>query len=156
MQPGLVTGSTTHTFFAGRTLARIFAQLRAPSTGQIARAPSRSSAARRARPSAFAAPSPRHRARVRSTRSSVRPSGRPRRPFGALFVVEVRAGRAYRHQVRAHLAAVGAPIVGDALYGGVFGARHYLHAARLSFRHPHGGHALDLRAELPGDWPEAL
>jgi len=37
------------------------------------------------------------------------------------------------HQLRVHLAAVGAPIVGDALYGGVAAERVQLHAAELRF-----------------------
>lgn len=101
------------------------------------------------------APSPRHRSRV-----EVNALGRPAksvvsacRGHGELFLVEVRASRAYRHQVRAHLAAIGAPILGDALYGGAFGARHYLHAARLAFTHPVTGAPIDIRVEPPSDWP---
>jgi 23S rRNA pseudouridine1911/1915/1917 synthase len=101
------------------------------------------------------APSPRHRARV-----EINPLGRAATttviscvPHGELFVVEARAGRAYRHQVRAHLAAVGSPIVGDALYGGAFGARHYLHALSMAFAHPITGEAIALRADPPDDWP---
>jgi 23S rRNA pseudouridine1911/1915/1917 synthase len=69
------------------------------------------------------------------------------------FLVEVYAPRAYRHQVRAHLAAVGAPIVGDSLYGGEPGRRHYLHAASLAFAHPESGLPIQVRSELPPDWP---
>lgn len=55
-------------------------------------------------------------------------------------LVRVQAGRAQRHQVRAHLAAIGNPLLGDALYG----ARRefenfegfYLLAESLSFNHP--------------------
>lgn len=101
------------------------------------------------------APSPRHRSRV-----EVNALGKPAqsivhacRGHGELFLVEVRAHRAYRHQVRAHLAAIGAPILGDVLYGGAFGSRHYLHAARLSFVHPFTGARIDVRAEPPSDWP---
>jgi 23S rRNA pseudouridine1911/1915/1917 synthase len=100
-------------------------------------------------------PSPRHRSRV-----VINALGRPARsvvhscrPHGSLFMVEVRASRAYRHQVRAHLAAIGAPIVGDALYGGSFSARHYLHASRLAFAHPITNAPIDLRSQPPSDWP---
>jgi 23S rRNA pseudouridine1911/1915/1917 synthase len=101
------------------------------------------------------APSPKHRSRV-----EVNALGRPAhsavhacRAHGELFLVEVRACRAYRHQVRAHLAAIGAPILGDVLYGGAFGARHYLHASRLEFTHPVTQAAVALRCEPPSDWP---
>jgi 23S rRNA pseudouridine1911/1915/1917 synthase len=101
------------------------------------------------------APSPRHRSRVEVTSL-----GRVAvtdvlacRPAGRFFLVEARAEKAYRHQVRVHLAAVGAPIVGDSLYGGASGERHYLHAARARFTHPMRGTPMDIEAPLPSDWP---
>lgn len=52
-------------------------------------------------------------------------------------LLEVEAGTAFRHQIRAHLAAIGHPIAGDAVYGGEplaeLGARHALHASELSW-----------------------
>lgn len=52
-------------------------------------------------------------------------------------LLEVEVGSAFRHQIRAHLAAIGHPIAGDAVYGGEpvpeLGARHALHASELSF-----------------------
>jgi 23S rRNA pseudouridine1911/1915/1917 synthase len=52
-------------------------------------------------------------------------------------LVEVEVGSAFRHQIRAHLAAIGHPILGDAVYGGLsvpeLGARHALHASRISW-----------------------
>lgn len=59
------------------------------------------------------------------------------------------------HQVRAHAASLGAPVVGDFKYGGVgakglgeLANRLHLHARRLRIRHPKG-QILDLTAPLP-------
>jgi 23S rRNA pseudouridine1911/1915/1917 synthase len=50
-------------------------------------------------------------------------------------LLEARASRAFRHQVRVHLASIGHPICGDALYGGDgdprLGLRHALHASYI-------------------------
>jgi len=47
------------------------------------------------------------------------------------------------HQLRVHLAAIGHPILGDALYGDAASApRLLLHATRLSFAHPVTGERL--------------
>lgn len=49
------------------------------------------------------------------------------------------------HQLRVHLAAVGHPILGDALYGedeGSNAPRLLLHASQLSFLHPQSGEPL--------------
>jgi 23S rRNA pseudouridine1911/1915/1917 synthase len=54
---------------------------------------------------------------------------------GRFALVEVTASRAYRHQVRVHLASRGSPIVGDLLYGGLdvgLGERHALHASYVA------------------------
>lgn len=54
------------------------------------------------------------------------------------------------HQLRVHLAALGHPIVGDALYGsGEPAQRLMLHASELWFPHPAGGHTLRLACEPP-------
>ncbi|MBI1210074.1 MAG: RluA family pseudouridine synthase [Alphaproteobacteria bacterium] len=59
------------------------------------------------------------------------------------------------HQIRAHCAAIGTPIVGDFKYGGQAARGHgdianrlHLHARRLRIRHPNGK-MLDLVAPLP-------
>jgi 23S rRNA pseudouridine1911/1915/1917 synthase len=56
---------------------------------------------------------------------------------GRFALLEVSAARAFRHQVRAHLAAIGHPIAGDALYGGPeapeLGGRHALHASYIGW-----------------------
>jgi 23S rRNA pseudouridine1911/1915/1917 synthase len=72
----------------------------------------------------------------------------------AYSLVGVRVHRARRHQVRAHLAALGHAIAGDQRYGGAALSglgRHFLHASELRFAHPHTGASLQLQAELPAD-----
>ncbi len=54
------------------------------------------------------------------------------------------------HQLRVHLAAIGHPILGDALYGDADSAeRLLLHASTLSFAHPLSGKPLSLASEPP-------
>lgn len=53
------------------------------------------------------------------------------------------------HQLRVHLAAIGHPIVGDALYGGAPAARLMLHAMSLSLPHPRDGSMLRIDSPLP-------
>jgi 23S rRNA pseudouridine1911/1915/1917 synthase len=67
------------------------------------------------------------------------------------------------HQIRVHMSAIGHPIVGDALYGGVhrrvphqFRAvqsltRPFLHAERLTFTHPRTKERMTFVAKLPSD-----
>ena len=63
-----------------------------------------------------------------------------------LLEVELDTGR--RHQIRAHLAWLGHPIVGDPRYGSA-GPRMGLHALRLIVRHPLDGRELALEAPAP-------
>lgn len=60
--------------------------------------------------------------------------------------VELDTGR--KHQIRAHLAWLGHPIVGDDRYG-TSAARLCLHAWRLVLRHPADGRELRLEAPIP-------
>jgi 23S rRNA pseudouridine1911/1915/1917 synthase len=69
------------------------------------------------------------------------------------FLVELAVSRAYRHQVRAHLAMAGAPLVGDVLYGGSPAPHHFLHASFLAFDHPASGRRIEVESPLPADWP---
>jgi tRNA pseudouridine32 synthase/23S rRNA pseudouridine746 synthase len=56
------------------------------------------------------------------------------------------------HQLRVHMAAIGHPIMGDALYGGEAEGRAerlLLHASALSFAHPLNAEMLSLASEPP-------
>lgn len=70
---------------------------------------------------------------------------------GALLRVRPLTGRT--HQIRVHMAAIGHPLFGDALYGTPDDAlgRPALHSAFLSLRHPVTGERLELTAPLPDD-----
>ncbi|MGZ6123691.1 MAG: RluA family pseudouridine synthase, partial [Myxococcales bacterium] len=73
-----------------------------------------------------------------------------------LLEVEIPTG--VMHQIRAHLAFIGHPLAGDALYGGpaLPGlSRHFLHAARLAFAHPDGSR-VRYQSPLPADLASAL
>ena len=66
------------------------------------------------------------------------------------------------HQLRAHMAAIGNPIVGDAKYGGPeafltggISRKLHLHARRLRIDAPGGG-KIDVTAELPPHFAESL
>lgn len=73
--------------------------------------------------------------------------------------LQVRLETGRTHQIRAHFAAIGHPLVGDATYGGP--ARHglrrqFLHAHRLGFEHPASGERMSFTSELPPDLAAAL
>ena len=57
------------------------------------------------------------------------------------------------HQIRVHLAHVGAPILGDGVYGrpSTTIARQALHAQRLTVPHPSDHHAITFTAPIPLD-----
>jgi 23S rRNA (cytosine1962-C5)-methyltransferase len=65
----------------------------------------------------------------------------------ALLELSLETGRT--HQIRAQLAAEGAPVAGDPLYGGAPLHRMLLHARELALRHPTGGRVVRFRAPLP-------
>jgi 23S rRNA pseudouridine1911/1915/1917 synthase len=73
--------------------------------------------------------------------------------------LEARLETGRTHQIRAHFAAIGHPLVGDTTYGGEQKydlERQFLHAHRLSFVHPETGERLSFTSELPADLAAAL
>jgi 23S rRNA pseudouridine1911/1915/1917 synthase len=81
----------------------------------------------------------------------------------ALTLVQVAIHTGRTHQIRVHLSAIGHPIVGDPLYGGIHRRvpgdlravthldRPFLHAAQLIFTHPSDGRRMEFTSELPED-----
>lgn len=77
-------------------------------------------------------------------------------PGASLLEVDLETGRT--HQIRVHMAHIGHPVVGDALYGGMPSktsplpalARQFLHASRLEFVGP-SGQNIDVSSSLPPD-----
>lgn len=73
--------------------------------------------------------------------------------------LEVRLLTGRTHQIRVHLASIGHPIAGDAVYGrrgDVLCPRPALHAQRLTFLHPDDGRRCDFESALPDDLVQAL
>ncbi|MGE5204758.1 MAG: RluA family pseudouridine synthase [Chlamydiota bacterium] len=120
--------------------------------------------------------------RIRRTRMTTRRSGgreavthyklreRVQSEFGKFSLLELKIDTGRTHQIRVHLASLGHPVVGDALYGAPralrpAGAairpqpaslslgRNFLHAAALEFAHPRTGEKLAFTRPLP---PELL
>ena len=98
-----------------------------------------------------------HRGRAAVTRWKVL----ERFPGATLVGLAPETGRT--HQLRVHLAALGHPILGDAVYGkkgarssdlGL--ARQALHAEEIRFAHPSSGERLVVRSALPADLESVL
>jgi 23S rRNA pseudouridine1911/1915/1917 synthase len=87
-------------------------------------------------------------------------------PVASLLACRLDTGRT--HQIRVHLAAIGHPLLGDAVYGQGFRTkasqlapaaraalsslgRQALHAYLLAIEHPLDGRILEFRSELPDD-----
>jgi len=84
------------------------------------------------------------------------------REHGRWALVEVKAAKAARHQIRAHFAAIDHPLVGDLLYGGPplplaegqeagEGSRHALHAHRIMWKGDATVPAFAIESPLPED-----
>jgi 23S rRNA pseudouridine1911/1915/1917 synthase len=74
------------------------------------------------------------------------------------MLVEARPRTGRRHQVRAHLAHAGIPVLGDRTYGdaGDLAPRTMLHARRLALRHPVTGAPLAIESPFPPDFLAVL
>ena len=117
--------------------------------------------------------------RVRRTRMTTRRSGgreavthyqvqeRIDADYGKFTLLEVRIDTGRTHQIRVHLASLGHPVVGDALYGapreirgrnrpGISLSRNFLHAAALQFRHPASDELLSFSRPFPPELSDFL
>jgi 23S rRNA pseudouridine1911/1915/1917 synthase len=78
-----------------------------------------------------------------------------------LTLLDCRLETGRTHQIRAHLAAIGHPVVGDDRYGGARPAvlalaRPFLHARLLAFDHPRTGERMLFESPLPPDLAAVL
>lgn len=79
-----------------------------------------------------------------------------RKADASVLALQLDSGRT--HQIRVHMAHVGHPVLGDALYGqGHQGIdRQALHALELTFDHPYRRETVTVRAPLPHDLTHLL
>jgi len=79
---------------------------------------------------------------------------------GKMSLVKVNIETGRTHQIRVHMAYMGHPVVGDAVYGPKHtddsALRQLLHASRLVFKHPVTTQKMDIRAPLWLDFREIL
>jgi 23S rRNA pseudouridine1911/1915/1917 synthase len=120
--------------------------------------------------------------RVRRTRMTTRRSGgreaithfkvvrKIDSAFGKLALLELKIHTGRTHQIRVHLASLGHPVAGDALYGAsrelrarsrpalppVSLSRNFLHAAALEFTHPRCRELRSFSAPLPPELQDFL
>jgi 23S rRNA-/tRNA-specific pseudouridylate synthase len=104
----------------------------------------------------------------RSTRMVPAPTGvvaettiRIAERLGPVVLIEARPETGRRHQVRAHLAAEGFPILGDVRYGDARTwscpvPRVLLHAYSIALPHPVSGAALHIECPWPADFRKAV
>ena len=115
-----------------------------------------------------AGPGAADRARARRSREAVTRIVRAEHFGRTLTLAHVAIHTGRTHQIRVHLSAIGHPIVGDPVYGGVHRRvpgdlravthldRPFLHAARLVFTHPIDGRRMEFSSELPSDLQRVL
>lgn len=68
------------------------------------------------------------------------------------LLVEAKPVTGRKHQIRVHLASLGAPILGDARYGGPSANRLMLHAERIELDHPLRGGRLVVESPRPKEF----
>ena len=117
--------------------------------------------------------------RVRRTRMTTRrPGGREAvthyevqkridSPYGKFSLLELRIDTGRTHQIRVHLASLGHPVAGDALYGApcevrgknlsaISLSRNFLHAAKLELHQPNTNKLLSFSRPLPSELTDFL
>ncbi len=75
---------------------------------------------------------------------------------GQHSLVEIYPITGRRHQIRAQLALIGCPLLGDVKYGSTLRLPHHriaLHAFKLEFKHPVGAKPVGFEVPLPEDFP---
>jgi 23S rRNA pseudouridine1911/1915/1917 synthase len=85
---------------------------------------------------------------------------RPLQRYSRFSLIEAKPLTGCRHQIRVHLASIGHPLVGDALYGGpeapeLAPGRFWLHLSEVAFMSPSSG-CVTVRAPLPADLDAVL
>jgi len=107
-------------------------------------------------------------ARARRSREAVTRIVRTEHINPAVTLAEIAIYTGRTHQIRVHLSAIGHPIVGDPLYGGVHRRvpgdvravthlqRPFLHAAKLTFKHPADGRRMEFTSQLTDDLQQVL
>lgn len=81
----------------------------------------------------------------------------PVRWEGSVTLLRAKISRGKRHQIRAHLAAAGLPVLGDRRYaavppGGAGKSRLMLHASEVTFLHPASGEQMTVVSPLPSEF----
>ena len=79
--------------------------------------------------------------------------------FADRTYLQIRIGTGRTHQIRVHMASLGHPVAGDALYGAAPAERIFLHAWRIAFDSPATGEWVTVEAPLPAQlehWLDSL
>ena len=78
--------------------------------------------------------------------------------FGGCSLLELYLETGRTHQARVHLAYLGHPLLGDAVYGkgSPLLGHHFLHAHHLGFHHPTTGRPMEFKSDLPDDLVDVI